>query len=385
VTEALLFRVATGLVALHILDVELLEPAAGTTAGDHLAAAVVPVAIAGAAAWVYPGLRPGFRSGLALVFGALTVAAGLMEAPLLIPVGAVLVGLGIWIPWRSRGTGRWRNRAIAAAAIPLVALFVVLPVGAALWTTGKPRAHIGTFAVPHRDVTFRTSDGLRLSGWYVPTHNGAAVVIVHGGGGDRDGARLHAAMLARAGYGVLLYDARGRGRSQGSPNAYGWTWEPDVEAALSFVERQRGVRAVGALGLSTGADVLLETAARRHDLRAVVADGTTAESTPDVSRVSHGGDLLSVPFFAVQYAAAEVLGDARPMKPLRTLAAADTHTPMLFVASSWKVEREAAPLYARAAHGSLWLVNAGHTGGLREHPREYTRRVVGFFDRELLR
>jgi len=382
--ESRLFRIAAALIALHIVDVELLRPAAGTSASDHLAAALVPIAVAGAAAWAYPRLRPGLRSGAALLFGALTVAAGVMSAPWLIPVGVALVGLAAWIPLRLRGTGRWRNRLVAAVAAIVVAIFGVLPVGAALWTTGKPRAHIGTFAVPHRDVTFTTSDELRLSGWYVPSHNGAAIVIVHGGGGDRDGARRHAAMLARAGYGVLLYDARGRGRSQGSPNAYGWTWGPDVDAAISFVERQRGVRHVGALGLSTGADVLLETAAHRHDLGAVVADGTTTESLSDVRRISHGGDLLNVPFFAVQYAAAEVLGDAHQMPPLVQLAAEARRTPMLFIASTWKVERDAAPLYARAADGELWRVDAGHTAGLRDHPREYTRKVVGFFDRTLL-
>jgi alpha-beta hydrolase superfamily lysophospholipase len=382
--ESRVFRIAAALIALHIADVELLEPAAGTSASDHHAAALVPIAVAGAAAWVYPRLRPGLRAGVSLVFGALALAAGVMTTPLLVPVGAVLVALGLWIPWRLRGTGRRRNRLVAAVAVPVVGIFGVLPVGAALWTTGKPRTHIGTFSVPHRDVAFTTSDGLRLSGWYVASHNGAAIVIVHGGGGDRDGARLHAAMLAHAGYGVLLYDARGRGRSQGSPNAYGWTWGPDVDAAISFVEHQRGVECVGALGLSTGADVLLGTASHRHDLEAVVADGTTTESLSDVRHISHGGDLLNVPFFAVQYAAAEVLGDARQMPPLAKLAAEDRGTPMLFIASTWKVERNAAPRYARAAHGELWRVDAGHTAGLREHPRAYTRKVVGFFDRTLL-
>jgi hypothetical protein len=80
-----------------------------------------------------------------------------------------------------------------------------------------------------------------------------------------------------------------------------------------------------------------------------------------------------------------VLDDARPMQPLVRLAAETRHTPSLFIASTWKVERQAAPMYARAAHGSLWRVDAGHTAGLREHPREYSRRVLGFFRRALLR
>jgi dienelactone hydrolase len=264
-----------------------------------------------------------------------------------------------------------------------------MPIGTALWTTQKPPGTIGKFGVPHRDVVFAAADGVRLSGWYVRSRNGAAVVIVHGGGGNRSGARRHAAMLARAGYGVLLYDARGRGASEGDTDAYGWTWRPDVEAAVSWLERQRDVRPgrVGALGLSTGADVLVQEASRRGDIEAIVADGTTAESLADSRRIVHGGDALSsLPFFAVQYAAAAVLEDARPSAPLVRAASHAAPTPILFIASSWPVERAAAPIYARAAgsSSSLWRVDAGHTGGLRAHPREYARRVVAFFDRHLL-
>ena len=88
---------------------------------------------------------------------------------------------------------------------------------------GRPRAPVNQAAlgVPHERVTFPTSDGVRLSGWYVPPRNGAVIALVHGGGGDREGTILHARMLAKAGYGVLLYDARGRGESQGHENAAG--------------------------------------------------------------------------------------------------------------------------------------------------------------------
>ena len=67
--------------------------------------------------------------------------------------------------------------------------------------------------------------------------NGAAVVLVHGGGGDRTGPLAHAALLRRNGYGVLVYDSRGRGESEGTPNAWGWGWEKDVDGALAFLAR----------------------------------------------------------------------------------------------------------------------------------------------------
>jgi hypothetical protein len=403
VTATRVFHLATALIAVHIVDVELLEPQPGTSAADHLSAAIVPLAVAAAAAAFYGRLRPGLQAGTALCFGVLALVAARIAAGgpisgsdvtglLLFPAGLALLAIGAYVPWRERGRGaatrrrRLVNRALAVAAGALVALFGVLPVALAIWTTGKFRAPIGTFAVPHEDVAFRTSDGLRLSGWYVPSRNGAAILLVHGGGGDRDGARLHAAMLARAGYGVLLYDARGRGRSDGSPDAYGWTWGPDVDAAATWLEHRRGVRRIGALGLSTGADVLIAAASRRRDIRAIVADGATTESLTDVRRSAHGGDLLAVPLFAVQYAAAEVLEGHRQLAPLEQLARAVPPTPILFIASSWKVERAAAPLYARAAaaSSSLWLVDAGHTQGLRAHPGAYRRHVPGFFDRTLL-
>jgi len=44
------------------------------------------------------------------------------------------------------------------------------------------------------------------------------------------------------------------------------------------------------------------------------------------------------------------------------------------------------PRYAEllGPHGQLWSVPEGrHIGALREHPAEYERRVVGFFDEVL--
>ena len=116
----------------------------------------------------------------------------------------------------------------------LVGYFVVLSIGAALWITGKPRVAGAFLRGAARERHAPHADGVRLAAWYVPSRNGAAIVLVHGGGGDRDGLKLHAALLARHGYGVLLYDERGRGASGGRSNAFGWDWAADVEASVDF-------------------------------------------------------------------------------------------------------------------------------------------------------
>ena len=68
-------------------------------------------------------------------------------------------------------------------------------------------SHVGRAVVPpnrlgvaYENVSFTTSDGLKLEGWYVPSKNGAAVIAFPG----RNGSQRQTRMLARHGYGVLL-------------------------------------------------------------------------------------------------------------------------------------------------------------------------------------
>ena len=76
-------------------------------------------------------------------------------------------------------------------------------------------------------MTLTTSDGLELEGWYVPSQNGAAVIVFPG----RQRSQHHARMLVEHGYGVLLFDRRGEGASEGAGNMFGWGGERDIFAA----------------------------------------------------------------------------------------------------------------------------------------------------------
>ena len=328
---------------------------------------------------------------LALVNGAMHVghinadglgggdATGVLAAV----AGVVLVGLAVAIPWKHRGDGTRRSRAVAVPAALLASVVVLGPMAMGVSGTHKWREPVGAApSADYEDVRFEASDGLELAGWYRPSRNGAAVLVVHGGSSDRKGSVAHARLLARHGYGVLLYDARGRGESEGSENNYGWDWSKDIAGALDFLEHRDDVEPgrIGAVGLSTGADALIDVAAERPDIAALVTDGAAAGSFEDWHRL-RGDELGAAPGW-VMFSTIRVLSGDPPSRPLedqmRGIAA-----PTLLISAGTAEEREFNVLYDEAAGASVehWnLPDAVHTHAIRSHRDDYERRVVSFLD-----
>jgi uncharacterized protein len=407
--ETIVFRGATAVALVHALDDAFLDRQPGVALSQHAVAAVISLAGGVAAMVAFPGLRPGFRAAIGLVFGTLATTNGAMhlvhiakDGPahsdltgvLALIAGIVLIGLGLSIPWLHRGEGartaqrRWVNRGIAVAAGVLVLYAGLYPTAAAIVPTHKYREPIPATPSGYETVQFDSSDGLRLSGWYTPSRNGAAVLLVHGGGGDRTGPLDHAQLLRRHGYGVLLYDSRGRGESEGTPNAWGWSWEKDVEGALAFLGARDDVEdgRIGGLGLSTGADVLIHAAPEQRELRAVVSDGATAASFADQT-ATFGFDEAA-PYFWTLLNAGRVFSGYSPGSPLEKSVPRISPTPLLLIAAGgFPTEIDFNRHYAGVAKEPFeyWeLPDVGHTAAVRERPREYGRRVIAFFDEALL-
>ena len=76
---------------------------------------------------------------------------------------------------------------------------------------------------------------------------------------------------------------------------------------------------IGGLGLSTGADVLVEIAPDRSDIRAIVADGTAAETYEDWHRL-RGDEAGMVPGW-VMFKTMEVLSGDPPSPALEDRSA----------------------------------------------------------------
>jgi pimeloyl-ACP methyl ester carboxylesterase len=216
----------------------------------------------------------------------------------------------------------------------------------------------------------------------VPSRNGAAVVLVHGGGGDRTGTARHARLLARHGYGVLLYDERGRGQSGGRTNGMGWDWGGDVHAAVDWL-RAQGIHHVGALGLSTGAEAVVTAAAHDPRIDAVVAEGLIGRSDAD-TRELH--DWSASVYWWVAFRAIKAQTHDSPPAPLTEELRRIAPRPVFVIAAERdSVEAKVGPVYSRAAGptATFWPAPTTHTHALQSFPRTYERRVLGFLDRAL--
>jgi uncharacterized protein len=392
-------RLGIAAIALHVLDDNFIQPNPGTSATDHLVSGLIPLALLALAAWALPRLRTVWQGALSIAIGiaglaggAEAVAAGHLSGDdftgvLSLLAGVALLGLGAASLWHGRGRSLWRRAGFGLGGL-VVAALVGVPV-----TLGYVFTHVSRAKVPaprlgaaYQDVSFTTSDGLTLRGWYVPSRNGAAVIAFPG----RKGPQRQARMLIRHGYGVLLFDRRGEGASDGDPNAFGWGGARDVDAAVAFLRRRPDVRAgrIGGIGLSVGGEMMLEAAAGNRALRAVVSEGAGARSLREEYDSMHGVDkFFGVTQYALRDASVALFSGSTPPAHLKTLVPRIAPRPLMLIQAPNSPNGERLnDDYYRAAHEPKvsWAIpESRHIGGIEARPREYEKRVVGFFDAAL--
>jgi fermentation-respiration switch protein FrsA (DUF1100 family) len=135
-----------------------------------------------------------------------------------------------------------------AAATGIILLFVVLIV---IWAGQRRLMYFPFGGVPSpRDVglataepvTFTTSDGIAIGGWFVPAQHAPAwftAVVFNGNAGNRAYRAPLAAALNAHNVAVLLFDYRGFGDNPGTPTEAGLAL--DAAAAREYLRRRTDV------------------------------------------------------------------------------------------------------------------------------------------------
>lgn len=402
-----LVLIGCGVVGLHLVDDNFLQPQPGTAAGDHLVSGLVPLALVAGATLAYGRVRPGARASLALLLGYFGVLVGTEAAYytvaggrsgddytglLSLLAGVLLLGAGTGMLWRSRRRNdrlvhRYLRRSLIGAGVLALIAIVLFPTALAYVVThtlreAVPAANLGT---SFEDVAFQTSDGLRLEGWFVPSRNGATVIVVPG----RSGPQKQARMLISHGYGVLLFDRRGEAASEGDPNLFGWVGDRDLNAAAAYLRSRADVDSerIGGIGMSVGGEMLIHAAAHSNAFKAIVSEGASGQSVRDGLA---NGDTLDA-FFGggPNTLATAVFTNTLPPPSLKSEIPKVAPTALFLVyGEKGQNGSETKPnkLFYEAAREpkQIWEVpNGQHIAGITTAPAEYEQRVIAFFDAHL--
>jgi len=297
----------------------------------------------------------------------------------------------------TRGARGWLRLALALA-LGLAAAVLLLSLAIAVAATNVPPTALGEESpadrgLPFEDATFSMSDGVTLSGWYLPSQNGAAVVLLHGSGSTRSAVLDHAAVLAGGGYGVLLPDARGHGDSGGRAMDFGWFGDADVAGALDYLAGRPDVDAgrLAVMGLSMGGEEAIGAAAGDPRVQAVVAEGATGRTTADKAWLSEeygfrgwvqeGVDHLT-------YWLADLMTSAGPPIGLQDAVVAMAPRPLLLITAATVPDEVLVAQRLQAAapdRVQVWEVpGSAHTGGFATAPEEWATRLLAFLDGVLL-
>ena len=206
----------------------------------------------------------------------------------------------------SRRRGR-KLGALAAAAVLLAAVIVVLVV-----VIRQPvPVTVRNLRIPVTDGPGNDQHAVLDATFFTPPGGGRvpAILLAHGFGETKDAVRPEAEQLARAGFAVLTWSARGFGRSTGQVALDSPGYEvKDVGQLVSWLARQPRVRLdgpgdprVGITGSSYGGAIALLAAAYDHRFDAIVPQATwynlASALFPDAASVGlvNGGPANGVP------------------------------------------------------------------------------------------
>jgi pimeloyl-ACP methyl ester carboxylesterase len=239
------------------------------------------------------------------------------------------------------------------------------------------------------DATFSACGGTTLRGWWVPSKNGAAVVLVHGTEADRHDMLDEMRVLTRAGYGVLAYDQPGHGESDGVVT-FGRCEVEAAQRAVEDVAQRPGVdpARVGALGASAGGAVVAVASAGAPRMRALALVAAYTDSDEQTRWAFRSWVPLSASAAVAVDHAHMIDGPLRPIdampktKARAVLVIEGTEDPV--VPPAMAGELHAAAAKAGPAINETWMIEHGrHLRYDELTSGRYGARLVSFFDQAL--
>jgi uncharacterized protein len=277
----------------------------------------------------------------------------------------------------------------------------------------RPEDTPESVGLEYRDVSFTSRGGdARLSGWIIPPESGVDapqetargtswIVMLHGDNTNRSDSKTGTLGIAQAlnkrGFGVFMFDLRGRGDSPSAMSSSGYFERLDLQGASDYLVSKGADRSrIGILGFSLGGSVALMAGSNPNNFGAVVSDSAFADYSLVLrSEMTGIKRPLSLWFPGMAFMAKTIYGiDIADISPARAIARSDTPVLVIHGEDDTVIPVEHARLLGRAIGASfdeieggeemVWIVpNAGHTGAFRTQPKQYIEKLVKFYEAHL--
>ena len=260
-------------------------------------------------------------------------------------------------------------------------------------TRNLPEETPANYNMPFEDVTVTSLDGLNLVGWFIPSQNGAVIILQHGYKSTREELLNEAEMLYRHGYGLLLTTVRAHDYSEGEMITFGMHEVQDMDAWYQYLLTRDDIDPdrIGMLGNSFGGMLVIQYAAQNQNIKAVVADSAFSSLNDTVSTsVTYFTDLPAFPFapLIVYWAERETGFKTEDIDATKWIAQISPRPVFLMQGGADVVisANSGQRLYDAAGEPKeLWFEpNLGHVDFDSDKAGEFERRVVEFFDHFLL-
>ena len=233
----------------------------------------------------------------------------------------------------------------------------------------------------YEEVSFKSSDGIKLSGWFIPNNKTKKTIIVmHGYPADKANLLGIAEFLSKE-FNVFLFDFRNFGKSEGKYTTIGYLEKKDLDGAIKYLQENKNITKVGLYGFSMGGAIALMN--DNKNVKVIVADSAYA-------RLSNMLKHMYKPFFILKYPLAYLtkiyglifLGiDINKINPVDNIKNIDVPILLIHAGKDSQIPvSEAYLLHDANKKSELWIVeNAEHGMSHVIDTAKYEKRVIEFF------
>ncbi|MCZ8343923.1 MAG: alpha/beta hydrolase [Leptospira sp.] len=239
----------------------------------------------------------------------------------------------------------------------------------------------------YENVRFKTSDGIELESYFIPSASKEkAIILVHGHGGQRNEGLRFAKSLHDAGYTLLLLSLR---RNHGSFASMGYYEPLDVEAAFQYL-KEKGYSKIGIFGFSMGAATSILYMAKNPEIVAgIFSSGYAVAMDVMIESAKRDFGIPYYPLIPLVKLALDIRGnmDIDSVRPIDAIEKISPRPIAIFHcrADDYVDHHHADDLFAKAKEPkSVWSPDCTrHERIWNVHPNESEERAVSFFKKYL--